>query len=83
MVDIAIMTQMNYQVIPSLGRAFLLNVPSVQTKLVLKDNTLTFDNAYKEAVAEELAAKCSIEFNVSSSGGNGTSHATASANQVG
>ncbi|KAK2173398.1 hypothetical protein NP493_879g01054 [Ridgeia piscesae] len=30
-----------------------LNLPSVQTKLMLKDNTLTFDNAYKEAVAED------------------------------
>ena len=29
----------------------------VQAKLMLKDNTLTFENAYKEAVAEELAAK--------------------------
>jgi len=55
-----------------------LNLPSVQTKLLLKDNTLTFDNAYKQAVAEELAAKCSIEFNASSSGENGT----ATTNQV-
>ncbi|KAK2139638.1 hypothetical protein LSH36_1680g00039 [Paralvinella palmiformis] len=46
-----------------------LNLPSVQSKLMLKDNTLNFDNAYKEAVAEELAAKCSIECNASSSGG--------------
>ena len=46
-----------------------LNLHSVQTKLMLKDNTLIFDNAYKEAVAEDLAAKCSIEFSVSSSGG--------------
>ncbi|KAK2140628.1 hypothetical protein LSH36_1289g00089 [Paralvinella palmiformis] len=45
-----------------------LNLPSVQTKLMLKDNTLTFDNAYKEVAAKELAAKCSIEFKASSSG---------------
>ncbi|KAK2144791.1 hypothetical protein LSH36_730g00008 [Paralvinella palmiformis] len=45
-----------------------LNLPPVQTKVMLKDNTRTFDNAYKEAVAEELAAKSSIEFNASSSG---------------
>ena len=55
-----------------------LNLPSVQIKLMLKDNTLTFGNAYKEAVGEELAAKCSIEFNASSSRANGT----ASSNQV-
>ncbi|KAK2155440.1 hypothetical protein LSH36_240g02046 [Paralvinella palmiformis] len=56
-----------------------LNLPSVQTKLMLKDKTLTFDNAYKEAMAEELAAKCSIEFNALLSGGGG---GTASTNQV-
>ena len=38
---------------------------------MLKANTLTFDNVYKEAVAEELAAKCSIECNASSTGGKG------------
>ncbi|KAK2155353.1 hypothetical protein LSH36_242g06015, partial [Paralvinella palmiformis] len=57
---------------------FVKGLPWIQTKLTLKDNTLTFDNAYKEAVAEELAAKCSIECNASSSGGNGT----ASTNQI-
>ena len=50
----------------------VLNLPSVQTKLMMKDNTLTFDNAYKEAVAKDLAAKCSIEFNASSSWEGGT-----------
>ncbi|KAI0211414.1 hypothetical protein LSAT2_003768 [Lamellibrachia satsuma] len=61
-----------------------LNLPSVQAKVMLKDKTLTFENAYKEAVAEpeEFAAKCSVEFSASSAGGNGSSHATASANQV-
>jgi len=36
-----------------------LNLPSVQAKLMLKDNTLTFE----EAQAKELAAKSSAEFN--------------------
>ncbi|KAK2147121.1 hypothetical protein LSH36_569g02027 [Paralvinella palmiformis] len=38
---------------------------------MLKDNKLTFDNAYKEVVTEGLAAKCSIEFYASSLGGDG------------
>ena len=59
-----------------------LNLSSVQAKLMLKDNTPTFENAYNEAVAEELAAKCSVEFNASSAGRNRSSHATASTNQV-
>ena len=56
---------------------------------MLKDNTLTFDNAYKEAVAEELAAKCSIEFNglivgggrIGGGGGAGV-NGTSTTNQV-
>ena len=59
-----------------------LNLPSVQAKVMLKDKTLTFENAYKEAVAEEFAAKCSVESSASLAGGNGSSRATASANQV-
>ena len=60
---------------------FERNKPTFCPDKTLKD-TLTFDNAYKEAVAEELAAKCSVEFNASSSGGNMTSHATVNTNQV-
>ena len=40
-----------------------LNLPAVQAKLMLLDNDLTFDDAYKSAQAEELARKCSVEFN--------------------
>jgi len=42
-----------------------------RTKPTVSSDTLTFDNGYKAAVAEELAAKYSIEFNASPSGGNG------------
>ena len=41
-----------------------LQLPTVQAKLLLRDNTLTFDLAYKTALAEELARKCSEDFNV-------------------
>ena len=40
-----------------------LNLPAVQAKLLLRDNTLTFNEAYATAVAEEMAAKTSADFN--------------------
>ena len=49
---------------------------------MLKDNRLTFNNAYKQAVAEELAAKCSIECNASSSRGGGGTASTKQVNSV-
>ena len=46
-----------------------LNLPNFQSRLMLKDNTLTFNDAYKEAVADEMAPKCSAQLNLTRHGG--------------
>ena len=43
-----------------------LSVIAVQAKLMLRDNSLKFEEAYKTAVAEELAVKSSTEINETS-----------------
>ena len=43
-----------------------LSVTAVQTKLMLRDNSLKFEEAYKTVIAEELAVKSSTEFNETS-----------------
>ena len=43
-----------------------INLTAVQAKLMLRDNSLKFEEAYMTAIAEELAVKSSTEFNETS-----------------